>query len=1067
MKISPFKTILIFLVLVTLGIALIAQLPVKLQPAIILPSVTVSYSWGNATGRILEQKVTSKLEAMISRVRGVKKVSSVSSSNYGYVLIEFDKETDFDAVRFEISTIVRQAYSKFPQGVSYPTITANRPEDDELKPLLSYTINAPASPVLIQEFAENQIKPVLSTIKGINKIEIYGASPMEWILEYDVNQMNSLGVSVSDIQMALNTYLSRSDAGIGYDKQLQADTSMIRLVMRNCDPDKVDFLGIPVKKCGTRIVFLKDIVTLRHQEQVPNSYYRINGANSINIVIYAEDFENQLKLSDQIKKKMEEVKAKLPTGYFLINSFDATQIIRQELTKNAWRTIFTILILLLFVLAVSRQFQYLLLMVICLIANLAIAVIFYLLFNVEISLYSFAGIAISLGLMLENCIVMIEHFKRFKNRAIFMAILSATLTTIVALMSVVFLDDRIRLNLFDFSIIITINLAVSLIVAFFLIPAIMEKWPIRLKSKKSNRTLLIFHRTKKPKRRLPVLMARFYERLVKNLLRFRKTILFLVIITFGLPIFLLPNQINTEGLLGRFYNKTLGSRWYVENAKKKTEVALGGALRLFYQDVYQNSKISSMERTTLNVNAQMSFGSTIGQMNDLVKSLDDYLLGFKEIDLFQTSVSGGGNANVVIYFKSEYEKTGFPLHLKEQVIQKAIDLGGADWSVSGVGDGFNNSVYETLGSSRIKMYGFNYDELYHWAEVIKDSLMASPRIREVTILSRDSWMKDRSYEFVMDMDREKLITQNISSSEIHGSLNKYDLKENYVTTTLVHGKLEQVRLESKQKKNIDLWQLQRIPNPSGKTFFQIQDLASIKKEDVNLDICKENQQYRLILAYNYIGNESMGDLIQNRILKEVKTYLPLGYSAENGSRFGGMVSNAKKQYWLLVLVIVAIFFICSVLFESLLHPLAVIAMIPFSYIGLFLAFYFFELNFDQGGFAAFILLSGLSINPALYIINEYDLLRREYAGRKVSSYRLYIKAFNRKILSILLSVFAIILGLILFLVGGDKEAFWPGLAGGTIGGMLFSILGVVFVLPVVLLKKDQAKSKANGKNHKK
>lgn len=1054
MKISPFKTILIFLVLVTLGIALISQLPVKLQPTMTLPSVTVSYSWNNATGRALEQKVTSRLEAMISRVRGVKMVSSVSASNYGYIRIEFDKDTDFDAARFEISTIVRQAYTKFPQGVRYPSISTNRPKDNDLKPLLSYTINAPASPVLIQEFAENQIKPVLSSIKGIQKIEIYGASPMEWIMEYDINQMNSLGISVSDIQLALNTYLSRSDAGVGYDKQLHTDTLMIRLVMRNCDPEKVDFLGIPVKKCGTRIVFLKDIVTLRHQEEVPNTYYRINGANSINIVIYAEELENQLKLSDQIKKNMEEIKSKFPPGYFLINSFDATQIIRQELTKNAWRTIITILILLLFVLAVSRQFRYLLLIVICLVANLAIAVILYLIFDIEISLYSFAGISISLGLVLENCIVMIEHYKQFKNYAIFMAILSATLTTIVALMSVVFLDENIRLNLFDFSIIITMNLAVSLIVAFFLIPAIMEKMPINYNSKR---------KTKKTKRRVFVLMASSYEHFVKNMLRFRKTIIFLVVLAFGLPLFLLPNQVDSEGTVGSLYNKTLGSRWYTENAKKKTEMALGGTLRLFYQNVFQKSRMSSMERTTLNVNAQMPFGSTIGQLNDLVKSLESYLLGFKEIDLFQTSVSGRGSASVVIYFKPEYEKSGFPIHLRDQVIQKAIDLGGADWSVSGVGDGFNNSVYETLGNSRIKMYGFNYDELYHWAEVVKDSLLASPRIKEVTILSNDSWMKDLSYEFVMDMDQEQLITQKLSPSQIHGSLNKYDLKENYVTSTMVHGKQEQVRLESKQKKTMDLWQLQRIPNPTGKSFFQIQGLARIKKEDVNLDICKENQQYRLILAYNYIGNESMGELIQNRILKEVKSFLPLGYSVENGSRFGGMGGNAKKQYWLLVLVIVAIFFICSVLFESLLHPLAVIAMIPFSYIGLFLAFYFFDLNFDQGGFAAFVLLSGLSINPALYIMNEYDILRRHFSGRKISSYRIYIKAFNRKIVSILLSEFAIILGLIPFLAGGAKEAFWPALAAGTIGGLLFSILGVILVLPVVLLKKEIVPNKSRQK----
>jgi multidrug efflux pump subunit AcrB len=1053
MKLSPFKTILVFLVLITTGIALMPLLPVKLQPSDTLPSVSVFYSWNSATSRVLEQEVTTPLEGLFSKVHGVKNVSSVSSTGSGNITVEFDKNIDFDAVRFEISTLIRQAYPKFPQGVSYPSITINRPDNESIKPLLSYTLNAPSAPVLIRRYAEDHIKPFLSTLKGIQKVEIYGSTPMEWVMEYDADLLRSQGISPSDIQDALNLYLYKSDAGIGFEHQQRTDTSMINLVLRNYDPKDMDFLKIPVKKIGGRIVYLKDIVKMRRQEKEPDSYYRINGANSITIVIYADALENQLKLSDQVKEKMDEVKTKLPAGYFMLNSYDASAMIRQELTKNLWRSVFTLLILLLFVLAVSRQFCYLLIIVTSLIANLAIAVIFYSLFKIEISFYSFAGIVISLGLMLENSIVMIEHYRRCKNRKVFMAILATTLTTIAALMSVFLLQDRIRINLIDFSVIITINLAVSLVVALFLIPALLEKIPLK--------------NDRKPKRipRFSVVLTRLYENSIKFTLRFRKTFIFLVILAFGLPLFLLPEEVKSDDLPGSLYNKTLGSCWYVEHLKMPVEKITGGALRLFVQDVFEKSDYNGMEQTVLYVNAELPYGSTIDQMNDLMMSLEKYLLEFPEIEQFQTSINSGQQAQVTIYFKKEYEKTGFPFQLKEQIIRKSVDLGGADWSVYGVGEGFSNSIQESLGNSRIRMFGYNYDELHYLAEKVKDSLLVSPRVKEVTILSQDVWGKDDYSEFVVDLDREKLIAQNGSPSVVYSSLKDYSLDKNYITSLIIDGQLENVSLAPVQSKKMDIWQLERIPNKLGKSFLRMQDVARVKKESGGVDIVKQNQEYCLILAYNYIGTDEMGLHIQHNVLKEVKEYLPLGYTVK-GDDFNFYWGNesSKKQYWLLVLVILAIFFICSILFESLTHPLAVITMIPFSYIGLFLTFYFFNLNFDQGGFAAFILLSGLSINSALYLINEYDVLKREYAGRNISPYRLYIKAFNRKKRSVMLSVFAIILGLIPFLFGGAKEVFWPALAGGTIGGLIFSVVGFMLLLPMILLKKDHTKSRTNRKN---
>ena len=133
-------------------------------------------------------------------------------------------------------------------------------------------------------------------------------------------------------------------------------------------------------------------------------------------------------------------------------------------------------------------------------------------------------------------------------------------------------------------------------------------------------------------------------------------------------------------------------------------------------------------------------------------------------------------------------------------------------------------------------------------------------------------------------------------------------------------------------------------------------------------------------------------------------------------------------------------------------------MIPISYIGVFLTFYLFGLNFDQGGFASFVLLCGITVNASIYILNEYNSIRRRYP--LLSEVQAYTKAWNSKIIPIFLTVVSTILGFIPFMIGQGKEAFWFPLAAGTIGGLTASILGIFMFLPIFSLKKQKRRIKS-------
>lgn len=636
-----------------------------------------------------------------------------------------------------------------------------------------------------------------------------------------------------------------------------------------------------------------------------------------------------------------------------------------------------------------------------------------------------------------------------------MSILAATLTTMGALVIIFFLDEKIRLNLQDFAAVVIINLAVSLFVALFFVPALIEK--IGLKKRKRRRTQSRFFLLQASlPRRITVYFTRFYGWMIRKLCRWRVAVCILLILLFGLPVFMLPDKVEGEGRATEWYNKTLGSSTYKEKIKPIVDKALGGSLRLFIQKVYNGSYFTRNEEVVLYVYANLPNGSTLEQMNELIKKMEIYLSQFKEIKQFQTSVYNARRGNINIYFTKEHQNSGFPYTLKANIISKALQLGGGSWGVYGLQDqGFSNDVREGAGSFQVKMYGYNYDELYEWAEKLKAKLLTHRRIKEVIINSYFSYWKDDYQEFYFNLNRERMAQENINANILFSTIRPIYGKNMEIGSVVAENGSEKIKLSSKQSQEYDIWAMQYFPYGTDDKQYKLSELATMEKGQMPQQVAKENQQYRLCLQYEYIGSGEQGNKILKRDLEEFNKELPMGYTAQSERESWGWGKKDNKQYLLLLVVIAIIFFTTSILFNSLKQPLAIIFIIPVSYIGVFLTFYWFKLNFDQGGFASFVLLCGITVNASIYILNEYNAIRRRHP--RMSALRAYTKAWNAKILPIFLTVVSTILGFIPFMVGTDKEAFWFPLAAGTIGGLVMSIIGIFFFLPVFVLKKRVGK----------
>lgn len=1040
---KPISIILPFVALSLIGISLIPFLSFQLFPSRTLPALTITYNWPYASEKLIEERITAPLEGILATLPELEHVKSTTVKGTGRIYLEFEADTDLQMRQFECSALIRQVYPSFPSEVFFPEVEPQVTERARSTTLLSYTLNGYAHPYWLKNYAEKSLRIPLSQIQGIHQVNIFGASPFVWEMTYQPHELLQWGLQPEDIAQALNRLGSQVTLG-------RREGNQWILVSGN-----QDWQSLPITQYQGRILCLKDILTIRYAEQAPEAYYRLNGLNQVTIQMEADRFANQLKVASNTKALITQLESRLPGGFSLVKTYDATTFLQEELKKIAVRSGFTLGILLLFVVLISRSIHYGGIILLSLLGNLAIAGIVYYLLDLEMHLYSLAGLTVSMGLVIDNSVVMIEHLKSQGNTKIILALLTSTLTTLAALSVIFFLPSPLQLQFIDFAWVMIINLSVSMGIAYWFIPALLRQFPVSMSPQRSR----IFRRRQAKGKKI-------YENYLQWAIR-RRTVLFLLgIWGFGIPIFLLPdNWQETQGSrtaknvekdtlipwYGEWYNSSVGSENYQEKIKPWLNKILGGSLRLFLEETFPRSGNRTPERTVLHIEGQMPQGTIVSQMNQAFLPLENFLSQFDEIDQFETKILSTQQASLKIFFKPEAERKGFHFFLKNQVEGYVSDLGAVDWRVFGVGQGFSNAVGMGLKNSRIQLKGFNYEDLMRFAESLKVNLLNYPRIDEVFFNGQIRWDYRPYSEYIMPLDRQRLALLGVNGQQILNRLRPFSQAPSYLPSLPSTEGYSPAILFVQSRDSLDVWELNNLPIQVDSLGTKLQQLGTLKKIPSGEVIYKEDQQYHVWVEYDLVGSDALREKVEREMAEETQRGLPIGYSAKPGWDDTWGQRQKMHAFPTVFWVIAMVFCICAILLESLRQPLAVIAIIPISFIGVFLTFYLFNLDFDQGGYASLLLLSGISVNAALYIINDFNHYTKKYVHLSLIS--IYLKAFTQKSIPIGLAISSTVLGLLPFLLGGPGEPFWFALAAGTTGGLIFSLFGILLFLPVFLIQR--------------
>jgi multidrug efflux pump subunit AcrB len=953
---TAFRVLIAFVVLGILGFAVVPLLSVDLNPREREPVLSISFGIPRSSPEIIEKLGTSPLEGTFSQLTELKKITSVSNYDRGSITLRFDKKADMELKKFEVLSLIRQVYPQLDERLSYPIVTQSAQARNDFKtPILTYSVNGPFASFEIKKIAEDVLKPALTKFAEVEEVQIRGANDLQVFVTFDAQKMQSFGISRNMVNSQITQSFGQKFPGTVYNNK--GETLFVTLDRKLNSLDQLE--NLTIRQVGGMEVRLRDIATVTMEEGEATSYYRINGNNSVTLTVINRDGVNKVLLAKALKASIEASKANLPQGFEVRLENDDTEFLEKELNKIYKRSGLSILILITFIFLINRNWKYLSILFLGIVVNLSLTAMVLYFLKVDIHMISIAGLTISFGLIVDNAIIMMDHLHKYRNRKVFVALLAASLTTVVALMMVLLLPEEDRKSLTEFSVVVSVMLGVSLLVALFFTPAFYEV--LFKESVQKGRKLTL------PKLRNRVNWLQRYVKGIAFTAKYKKTFLIAVLLLFGTPIFFLPAK--WEGQ--EWYNKMVGNTFYQEEIRPYIDKALGGSLRMFVRGVYEKSAYREAEKTRLYVSARLPFGNTLDQMDFIMREFETYLKGVEGVDQFVTNVISGQYGQITITFKEAYERGALPYQLKGKLSVKSTDWSGAQWNIYGVGQGFyTGGGGEGIPSFRVEMKGYNFDELERQSEVLAEKLLQHKRIQTVNTNERLSYNEQKTQEYVLRLDQNQIALGETNQFEVLNTLQDLSKPQGPSAYLELADQNYGLILRERLSENFSKFDLEQKGLISGvDRILKISDYGTLNLESTTNALHKEDRQYIRVVSFEYMGSAKFGNEYLDEVLGEMKVIMPIGYEAKKQT-WSWNSDKAKREYGLLGLLVVGIFFICTILFENFKQPFYIIFLIPISFIGLFLIFSLFNFYFDQGGYAAFVMLGGLAVNAGIFILKQ-------------------------------------------------------------------------------------------------
>lgn len=1071
-------TISMFTVAILLfGIVSLGRLKVNLLPDLSYPTLTIRTEFAGAAPIEIENLITKPIEEAVGVVKGVKKVRSISRTGQSDVVLEFSWGTEMDFANLDVisklDAIQLPLQAKKPVTLRFdPTLDpvmryalyfdTSTPINNSTEASVNYASfsdvndkNAIARLKQLRIIGEEILKKNLESSDGVASVKISGGLEEEIQVNIDQQRLSYLKIPISRVTSILSAENINLSGG-----RLEEGTQQYLVRTLNEFQNIDQIRNVIISTTTDNTIYLKDVADVTQAYKEREAITRLNGMEAVEIAIYKEGDGNTVAVAEVVEDRINQIRQSLPDGMKLEKVYDQSIFISSAVNevKNAGIIggILAVLVLFFFL----RDFWST--VIISISIPVSIIATFNLMYGNDITLniMSLGGIALGIGMLVDNSIVVLENIARHKAMGkgvlqaaqdgageVGTAVVASTLTTVAVFFPLVFVDGIAGQLFRDQALTVTFSLLASLVVAVTLIPMMSsiskkkkEPAPLSLKEPRTGFGRVL--------RALRLFVFYSIPTFITKMIRFVIVgIAWLFSMIFFIPLYLFDKMYSgIETVYRSLLTTALKNRFIV------LTIAVGafaGSLALIPKIGIE--LIPQLSQGEFAVEFKLPPGTPIEETDLALRKVQNattYRAGVKST----FAVAGTGNRvdanpdeggenwgelNVLLTSgSSSYTEEVTMDYMRNSLSQ----VPGLQYKFS------RPSLFSFSTPVEIEISGFDLAKLKTVSDEITRKLDANNRFADIK-----NSMEIGSPEIQILFDRDKAASLGLQVHEVADRVvsnvrgdvaTKYSWRDRKIDV-LVRAR-EQDRSSAEEIQNI-------VINPGSERPIPLSAIAQIKVANGPSEIRRSSQQRVAVISAN-LNYGDLGDAA-NDVQKIIDdTVTPSGIYARIAGQNEEMSDSFQSLVFALSLAIFLVYLVMASQFESLLHPFIILFTIPLALIGAVLALYVTGTSISVVVFIGLILLAGIVVNNAIVLIDLINQLRE----RGMDKLEAIMEGAKSRLRPILMTTLTTTLGLLPLAIGiGDGAELRAPMGITVIGGLLISTLLTLVVIPVMYSIMDQ------------
>lgn len=1071
----PVAILMFFIAIILLGFVSLRELSVDLLPDISYPRLSVVTQYPGVAPEEMEALITIPLESAVSRIPGLRRVESISKEGVSFMTLEFAWATDMDFALLHTREKLDAARDMLPEEAESPTII---PLDPQSKPIMVLAISGERSLLELKEFAEELVKPRLEQLEGIGSAEITGGVEREIHVEVTPQLLALYGLTIDEVAQRIDAFNRNLQGGTirkGKFKYALRVVGEFEVV-----PEIGEISLRTTKERG--VIRLKDVATIQDSIKDREGMTRLNGNESIGILVRKESGANTVKVTRVAKEIIEEIKKENPQIHIQIVSEQSKYI--EEAIATTFDEIIQGAILAFLTLLIFLQ-EWKTPLIIGTVIPISIVGTFNLLYfnDITLNIMSLGGLALGVG-MLDDCAVVVSE-NIFRHRSLGKklseaayigtkevggAVIATALTTIVVFLPVIYVHGVAGQLFKDAALTVTFSLLSSLLVALTLLPMLASRkfefeaqegfQKTLQKTEKAEKEIKIgqkpaskfFLYPVKGLRWLIYMIPKAAYSVISIVISFVLQLLALIFHYLTLPLKPFMNLI-FKGFnfiykkFVSFYHQSL--IWSLNNKGKVLAISLiFFGLTFFIGTQMPRELMPKLKASSFEIYLKTPVDYSLEQTTEIAVAIEKYLAAKNPV---QTTFSQIGIVSGMESLSPDVSLNSAQFYVeveKPAELEKTVEgLRGylenyPDLSYSIVPEQSTLAQFLAFSTAEVglKVKGEDLVKLKELAEEFVEKLRD---IKGLADLSTN--IGEGKPEFLIKIKKEALEKYaNLSPATI-GNFLVHAVRGRVATQFKEMEKKYdiRVRLEEGTRANIEALLNEQLPYQG--TLIPLRDLVTYELVRGPKEIRRENQQREVLVTANLRGAKisQVDREIQARING---MSLPSGYRIVFSGEKEEMSKSFQSLIFAFILAVLLNYMIMAAQFESLLHPFLILFTLPMGVSGSIIALLLTGKTINVISIIGIVVLVGIVVDNAIVKIDYTNQLRR--SGMKLRE--AVLEGSHVRLRPIMMTTFSTIFGLVPMALGlGRGAELLQPLAITVIGGLTFALFLTLILIPVI------------------